>query len=102
MMTIENVRSALIVLTSLFLTAVSPLSVAADTCQNRGELDAMYCDENKDMVADVPKDPKRWKNPSTIVFTYTPVEDPAVYEDIFKPFTTYLSQCLNKKVVFYQ
>jgi len=75
---------------------------AADACKNRGELDAMYCDNNKDLVADVPTDPKKWKNPSTIVFTYTPVEDPAVYEDIFKPFTTHLAQCLNKKVVFYQ
>jgi phosphonate transport system substrate-binding protein len=62
----------------------------------------MYCDTNKDMVADVPGDPKKWKNPSTIVFTYTPVEDPAVYENIFKPFTTHLAQCLDKKVVFYQ
>jgi len=76
--------------------------LAADACTNRGELDAMYCDANKDMVADAPTDAKKWKNPSTIVFTYTPVEDPAVYENIFKPFTTHLSACLNKKVVFYQ
>src|SRR5450631_513447 len=75
---------------------------AADACKNRGELDTMYCDDNNDMVADTPVDSKKWKNPSTIVFTYTPVEDPAVYENIFKPFTTYLSQCVNKKVVFYQ
>ena len=77
-------------------------AVAADACANRGELDTMYCDANKDMVADVPTDPKKWKNPSTIVFTYTPVEDPAVYENIFKPFTTHLAKCLDKKVVFYQ
>ena len=75
---------------------------AADACANRGDLDTMYCDANKDMVADVPTDSKKWKNPSTIVFTYTPVEDPAVYENIFKPFTTYLAKCLDKKVVFYQ
>ena len=62
----------------------------------------MYCDANDDMVADVPTDPKKWKNPSTIVFTYTPVEDPAVYENIFKPFTTHLAKCIDKKVVFYQ
>jgi phosphonate transport system substrate-binding protein len=62
----------------------------------------MYCDDNNDMVADSPTDPTKWKNPSTIVFTYTPVEDPAVYENIFKPFTTHLSACLSKKVVFYQ
>jgi phosphonate transport system substrate-binding protein len=75
---------------------------AADACKHRGELDVMYCDDNNDMVADVPADPKKWKNPSTIVFTYTPVEDPAVYENIFKPFTTHLAACLDKKVVFYQ
>ena len=77
-------------------------ALGADACSNRGELDAMYCDANKDLVADVPTDPKKWKDPSTIVFTYTPVEDPAVYENIFKPFTTYLAKCLDKKVVFYQ
>ena len=80
----------------------SCVALAATDCKNRGELDPMYCDENKDLVADTPKDPKKWKNPSTIVFTYTPVEDPAVYESIFKPFTNHLSQCLSKKVVFYQ
>jgi len=81
--------------------AATPI-FAADACANRGDLDTMYCDANKDMVADVPTDSKKWKNPSTIVFTYTPVEDPAVYENIFKPFTTYLAKCLDKKVVFYQ
>ncbi|MDH5245070.1 MAG: phosphate/phosphite/phosphonate ABC transporter substrate-binding protein [Betaproteobacteria bacterium] len=82
--------------------ALSLPVLAADACKNRGELDGMYCDANNDLVADVPTDPKKWKNPSTIVFTYTPVEDPAVYEDIFKPFTTHLAKCLDKKVVFYQ
>ena len=93
-------------LTAVVLAAAGAVvtlpTVAADACKNRGELDAMYCDANKDMVADVPADPKKWKNPSTIVFTYTPVEDPAVYENIFKPFTTHLAKCLDKKVVFYQ
>ena len=83
------------------LAAAAP-ALAADACTNRGELDTMYCDANKDMVADVPADSKKWKNPSTIVFTYTPVEDPAVYENIFKPFTTHLAKCVDKKVVFYQ
>jgi phosphonate transport system substrate-binding protein len=75
---------------------------AADACTNRGDLDANYCDDNKDLVADTPQDPKRLKTPNTIVFTYTPVEDPAVYEKIFKPFTDHLAQCMAKKVVFYQ
>jgi len=93
-----------------FLSAISGLCLAlfacaasaADACKHRGELDVMYCDDNNNMVADPPSDPKKWKNPSTVVFTYTPVEDPAVYENIFRPFTTYLAKCLDKKVVFYQ
>lgn len=88
-------------LASLALTAAAP-ALAQDACPNRGDLDALYCDANKDMVADVPTDPAKWKNPSTLVFTYTPVEDPAKYENIFKPFTDYLGQCTGKKVVFFQ
>ena len=53
-------------------------------------------------MADTPTDPAKLKTPSTLVFTYTPVEDPAVYEDIFKPFTKHLSECTGKRVVFYQ
>ncbi len=74
---------------------------AADTCTNRGTLDEMYCDENKDLVADTPKDPKDWKDPSTLVFTYTPVEDPAVYKDAFADFQKYLEKATGKKVIYY-
>ena len=73
----------------------------AQACSNRGMLDDMYCDENKDLVADLPTDQRRWKNPSVLVFAYTPVEDPAVYENIFKPFTDYLGKCTSKRVVYY-
>ena len=88
--------------TSALLLAAAIAPAWAQDCKNRGDLDPMYCDENADMVADAPTDPKKFKNPSTLVFTYTPVEDPAVYEKIFKPFTDYLAQCTAKRVVFYQ
>ncbi len=75
-------------------------SYAAD-CSNRGTLDEMYCDENNDLVADVPVDAKDWKDPRTLVFTYTPVEDPAVYKDAFADFQKYLSEKTGKKVIYY-
>ena len=75
---------------------------AQSDCSHRGDLDANYCDENRDLVADPPKDKRRFKNPGTLVFTYTPVEDPAVYEKIFRPFTEHLAACTAKRVVFYQ
>ena len=65
-----------------------------------GDLDALYCDEDGDLTADTPKDARRLKNPGTLVFTYTPVEDPAVYEKVFKPFTDHLAKCTAKRVVF--
>ncbi len=82
--------------------AVPAAALAQDACKNRGDLDAMYCDEDGDLTADPPKDKSKFKNPSTLVFTYTPVEDPAVYEKIFKPFTDHLAQCTSKRVVYYQ
>jgi phosphonate transport system substrate-binding protein len=84
------------------LAGASQLAMAQDACPNHGDLDKLYCDANKDLLADTPTDPAKLKDPSTIVFTYTPVEDPAKYENAFKPFTDYLGQCLAKKVIFYQ
>ena len=94
--------TATCVLLAAALGAASHAAFAqTDDCKNRGQLDTLYCDENKDLVADTPKDPKRWKNPSTLVFTYTPVEDAAVYETAFKPFLDYLGKCTGKRIVYF-
>jgi phosphonate transport system substrate-binding protein len=75
-----------------------PATASADECANRGQLDDAYCDADKDLVADVPA---KTRDPSVIVFAYTPVEDPAVYENAFKPFTEYLGKCVAKRVMYY-
>lgn len=80
---------------------VGGAAAEGDECKARGQLDTLYCDEDGDLVADAPKDPKKWRDPSALVFAYTPVEDPAVYQNVFKPFTDYLSQCTGKRVVYY-
>ena len=71
---------------------------AQTACSHRGDLDQRYCDENKDLVADVPKDPKAWQDPATLVFSYTPVEDPAVYEHVFAGFLAHLSKITGKRI----
>ena len=76
-------------------------SSAADTCKNRGTLDVRYCDEDGDLVADAPKDKSKWLDPDTLVFSYTPVEDPSVYENVFTEFMDYLAQKTGKKVRWY-
>lgn len=85
--------------TALLLGAAG--AYAQDNCAYRGDLDAQFCDANKDLVADTPTDPKKLRNPSTLVFAFTPVEDPAIYEKLFRPFMGHLSQCVDKKVVFF-
>ncbi|MBX6747237.1 MAG: phosphate/phosphite/phosphonate ABC transporter substrate-binding protein, partial [Acetobacteraceae bacterium] len=80
----------------------APAQAQQDVCSHRGALDDAYCDEDRDLVADPPRDPSRLRDPSTLVFAYTPVEDPALYANQFRPFTDYLSQCTGKRVVYFQ
>ena len=91
--------TAIVAAVGLALVGGSP--AMGQECKNRGQLDSLYCDENDDLVADVPTDPRKLKDPATLVFAYTPVEDPAVYQNVFKPFTDFLSQCTGKRVVYY-
>ena len=67
----------------------------------RGALDSLYCDENGDMVADAPTDASQWVDPDTLIFAYTPVEDPAIYSDIWQPFIEHLSEVTGKDVRFF-
>ncbi|MDH5858983.1 phosphate/phosphite/phosphonate ABC transporter substrate-binding protein [Lampropedia aestuarii] len=64
-------------------------------------LDARFQDSNGDLVADTPTDPKLWVDPETLVFAYTPVEDPAVYAKVWDEFLTHLSATTGKKVQFF-
>lgn len=87
-------------LCTVAMLTVASVSFAAD-CTNRGSLDPNYCDANKDLVADTPSEASKLKDPSTLVFTYTPVEDPAVYKDAFADFQAYLEKKTGKKVIYY-
>ena len=67
----------------------------------RGDLDKAYCDRDGDMVADAPTDAKQLLNPSTLIFAYTPVEDPAVYAKVWDGFVKHMEKVTAKKVVFF-
>jgi len=73
----------------------------ADECPYRGTLDSQYCDRNRDLVADLPLDESQWVDPDTIIFSYTPVEDPAVYAKVWDDFVNYMAKVTGKKVVFF-
>ena len=75
-------------------------ALAAGDCY-RGTLDEQYCDRNHDLVADLPLDPAQWVDPDTIIFSYTPVEDPAIYAKVWDGFIRHMSEVTGKKVVFF-
>jgi len=86
---------------ALALATLLPAGLAQAQECNRGTLDKRYCDRNYDQVADLPTDPAKWNNPSTIIFSYTPVEDPAVYAKVWDGFIQHMSKVTGKKVVFF-
>ena len=86
--------------TSLIGMMVLPFAAVAEEC-HRGTLDKRYCDIDRDLVADLPLDSSQWQNPSTIIFSYTPVEDPAVYAKVWDGFVQHLSKVTGKKAVFF-
>ena len=83
---------------ALVAAAFAATGAHAQACSNRGDLDERFCDEDKNLIADLPKDAKQWQNPATLIFSYTPVEDPAVYENVFDDFMTHLAKVTGKKV----
>ena len=91
-------------LVAVCFSLFSPLTATAqaqDACKSRGDLDVQYCDENNDLVADTPKDAKRWKDPETLYFSNSPLDDPAEFQKLMQPFATHLGTCTGKKVRYY-
>ncbi len=83
----------------LSLSFINPVS--AQGCPNRGDLDVRFCDADRDLVADLPTDPSKWLDPDTLVFSYTAVEDPSVYEGAFSELMNHISKQTGKKVKWY-
>ena len=65
-----------------FALGFSAAPAAAQEQCPRGTLDPRFCDRDGDLVADTPTDPRQFVDPRTLIFAYTPVEDPAVYRRV--------------------
>ncbi|MRX52130.1 phosphate/phosphite/phosphonate ABC transporter substrate-binding protein [Paracoccus sp. S-4012] len=85
----------LLAATTLALMAALPAAAQEFT------LDARYTDADRDLVADIPTDPAQLADPDTLIFAYTPVEDPAVYVDVWAEFLDHLSETTGKPVEFF-
>lgn len=76
-------------------------ALAADGDCQRDALDARYCDRDQNLVADLPIDQDDWLDPSALIFSFTPVEDPAVYEQVWEGFIEHLEKTTGKRVIFF-
>ena len=85
-------------------SAVALLSLggtaSAQDCP-RGDLDDRFCDVDGDLIADIPADAADQIDPDTLIFAFTPVEDPAVYKSAWSDFLEHLEAETGKKVVFF-
>ncbi len=82
-----------------FMLAAGSAIAAAD-CP-RGDLDERYCDVDGDLTADTPTDPAKQIDPDTLIFAFTPIEDPSVYKSAWADFLTHLENETGKKVQFF-
>ncbi|MGP9791805.1 phosphate/phosphite/phosphonate ABC transporter substrate-binding protein [Roseinatronobacter sp. NSM] len=87
-------------MTARLLSTVA-LSVTLALPAGAFQLDPRFTDNDGDLVADIPTDPSEWVDPPVLVFAYTPVEDPAVYEDVWAEFIDHLSDATGKPVQFF-
>ena len=74
----------------VYVTAFLTLPAAA--------LDARYTDADGDLVADTPA---KTINPTTLLFAYTPGEDPALYRNMWNGFLRHLETAAGKPVRFF-
>lgn len=74
----------------VYVTTFVTLSAAA--------LDVRYTDSDGDLVADTPA---RTINPTTLLFAYTPGEDPALYRNVWNGFLRHLETAAQKPVRFF-
>ena len=61
------------------------------------QLSPRYSDEDGNLVADLPADPGRWRDPRILVFAYTPVEDPALYSRVWDEFIVHMETLTGKE-----
>ncbi|MEM6546603.1 MAG: phosphate/phosphite/phosphonate ABC transporter substrate-binding protein [Pseudomonadota bacterium] len=88
---------------STTFTAIAALTVVGLAAPALAEfkLGDRFVDNDGDLIADVPTDPAKLIDPSTLIFAYTPVEDPAVYREVWSEFLDHMSEVTGKDVQFF-
>lgn len=64
-------------------------------------LDSRFTDSDGDLIADIPSDESQLVDPDTLVFAFTPVEDPAVYASVWADFLEHLKEATGKEIQYF-
>ncbi len=85
------------------MSALAMLAVlgSAESALAEFQLDPRFTDNDGDMIADIPEDAADWVDPGTLIFAYTPVEDPAVYAEVWAGFLEHLEEVTGKPAQFF-
>ncbi len=101
------VMNRLLLLTTLVIALCSAVACervgdwVEGECED-GQLDQpRYCDRTGDLVADRSPDGERWLDPETLIFAYTPVEDPSQYREAWEGFLSHLEEVTGRNVQFF-
>ncbi len=81
------------------LTAIAALFAGPSFAEFK--LSDRYMDADGDLIADIPTDASQQIDPETLIFAYTPVEDPAVYAEVWDGFLAHMSETTGKQVQFF-
>lgn len=82
--------------------AIAALTLTASAgAQAAFTLDSRFTDTDGDLTADTPTDPAQQVDPDTLIFAYTPVEDPAVYAKVWDGFLQHMEEVTGRKVQFF-
>ena len=84
-------------------TAIALIAACALALPAHAEfaLDPRFTDADGDLIADIPTDAAQLVDPSTLIFAYTPVEDPAVYAEVWQGFLDHMAEVTGRDVEFF-
>ncbi len=83
------------------LMALAALTFLVSPARAEFTLDSRFTDSDGDLIADIPSDASQQIDPDTLIFAYTPVEDPAVYAKAWSDFLAHMESVTGKKVQFF-
>ena len=84
-----------------FLGALLGALMLAGPAAAEFTLDSRFSDADGDLIADIPTDDSQLVDPDTLIFAYTPVEDPAVYAEVWADFLEHMKNVTGKDVQFF-